>query len=83
MWRQSEGENLAKSVNLRSCHKYCSRCCYPLVPSAFDEIKEAENVKLLAMQEKYDTDIAVLKEAVQDMQQLLKNPTKLADISNF
>ncbi|HEY6885492.1 MAG TPA: hypothetical protein VI278_15770 [Nitrososphaeraceae archaeon] len=23
--------------------KYCSKCSYPLVPSAFDELKEAEN----------------------------------------
>ena len=34
-----------------------------------------------SMKEKYDTDIAVLKEAILDMQQLLKNPTKLAELS--
>ncbi|MGC1932999.1 MAG: site-specific integrase [Candidatus Nitrosopolaris sp.] len=31
--------------------------------------------------EKYDTDIALLKEAMLDMQQLLKNPEKLAEVS--
>ena len=33
------------------------------------------------LNEKYDTDIALLKEAMLDMQQLLKNPEKLAEIS--
>lgn len=30
-----------------------------------------------SMREKYDTDIALLKDAISDMQQLLKNPQKL------
>jgi integrase len=34
-----------------------------------------------AMKEKYDTDIALLKDAMSDMQQLLKNPVKLAEIA--
>ena len=33
------------------------------------------------LKEKYDTDIALLKEVMLDMQQLLKNPEKLAEIS--
>jgi uncharacterized protein (DUF2225 family) len=32
-------------------NKYCSKCSYPLVPSAFDEIKEAENRKLQEMEQ--------------------------------
>jgi ribosomal protein L37E len=31
-------------------NKYCSKCSYPLVPSAFDEIKEAENAKVQVYQ---------------------------------
>jgi hypothetical protein len=34
-----------------------------------------------SMKEKYDTDITLLKEAITDMRQLLKNPAKLAEIS--
>jgi hypothetical protein len=34
------------------------------------------------LQEKYDADIALLKEAMSDMQQLLKNPTKLVEIAS-
>lgn len=33
------------------------------------------------MKGKYDSDIALLKDAISDMQQLLKNPKKLTEIS--
>jgi len=36
---------------------------------------------ILSMKQKYDSDIAMLKEAISDMQQLLKNPHKLGEIS--
>jgi integrase/recombinase XerD len=32
-------------------NKYCSKCDYPVVPSAFEEIKEDENRKLQGVQE--------------------------------
>jgi hypothetical protein len=35
------------------------------------------------MKGKYDSDIALLKDAIYDMQQLLKNPEKLAEMSKF
>jgi hypothetical protein len=35
-------------------NKYCSKCSYPLVPSAFDEIKEAENIKFQAIEERFN-----------------------------
>ena len=38
-------------------NKYCSKCSYPLIPSAFDEIKEAENMKAQLIQEKYEQDM--------------------------
>jgi integrase/recombinase XerD len=41
-------------------NKYCSKCSYPLVPSAFDEIKEAENMKINAIQEKYEQDMKAM-----------------------
>ena len=37
--------------------------------------------EIAGLKEKYDTDIALLKEAMLDMKQLLKNPEKLAEIS--
>jgi len=35
-------------------NKYCSECSYPLVPSAFEEIKAEENTKFEMLQDKYD-----------------------------
>ncbi len=44
------------------------------------KLKEKDDV-IESMKEKYDTDIALLKEAMADMQQLLKNPAMLAEIN--
>jgi integrase/recombinase XerD len=53
-------------------NKYCSKCTYPLVPSAFDEIKEVENAKVQAMAEKYEQEIQSLKEEMENtFQQIL------------
>jgi integrase/recombinase XerD len=43
-------------------NKYCSKCSYPLVPSVFDEIKEAENKKIQEIQQKYEQDVKVMRE---------------------
>jgi hypothetical protein len=37
--------------------------------------------EIAGLKQKYDADIALLKEAMLDMQQLLKNPEKLAEVS--
>src|SRR5919112_1747283 len=47
-------------------NKYCSKCSYPLVPSAFDEIKEAENTKLQAMTEKYEQEMKAIREEMEN-----------------
>lgn len=57
-------------------NKYCSACAYPLVPSAFEEIKTKENSKLMALEEKYDMKMAALQASINEMQQLVKNPEK-------
>jgi hypothetical protein len=44
------------------------------------KLQEKDN-ELHTLREKYDTDIELLKNAISDMQQLLKNPTKLAELS--
>jgi integrase/recombinase XerD len=43
-------------------NKYCSKCSYPLVPSAFDEIKEDENRKLQEIQQKYEQDMKSIRQ---------------------
>jgi uncharacterized protein (DUF2225 family) len=44
-------------------NKYCSKCSYPLVPSAFEEIKIAEERRLNQLEEKYQKDIIELRKA--------------------
>ena len=65
-------------------NKYCSKCSYPLVPSAFDEIKEAENMKIHAIEEGYKQDIKHMREEMnqqfgQIMSMIQQNP-QLANI---
>jgi hypothetical protein len=36
-------------------NKYCSKCSYPLVPSAFDEIKAVEEMKFKAIEERFNS----------------------------
>ena len=60
-------------------NKYCSKCSYPLVPSAFDEIKEAENMKIQAIEEGYKQDIKDMREEMnqqfgQIMSMIQQNP---------
>jgi hypothetical protein len=53
-------------------NKYCSKCTYPLVPSAFDEIKEAENMKINSIQEKHEKDMKAMREEIENkFQQIL------------
>ncbi len=35
-------------------NKFCSKCAYPLIPSAFEEIKAEENKKFKLIEEKYE-----------------------------
>jgi len=41
--------------------KYCSKCSYPLVPLAFEEIKLAEDLKINQLKEKYEKDLKELR----------------------
>ena len=47
------------------------------------EMQHQKESEVQRLQEKYDTDIALLKEAMLDMQKLLKNPEKLAELSKI
>jgi integrase/recombinase XerD len=49
-------------------NKFCSKCSYPLTPQAYEEKKDA---KFKAMEQKYDTDIALLKDEVRFMREIM------------
>ena len=46
-------------------NKYCSKCSYPLIPVAFDEIKQSEEDRFKKLEEKYAQDITLLREEMQ------------------
>jgi integrase/recombinase XerD len=65
-------------------NKYCSKCTYPLVPSAFDEIKESENMKMKEMEQRYESSMKAMREDMnhqfnQIMSMIQQNP-KLAQV---
>jgi hypothetical protein len=58
-------------------NKFCSKCGYPLTPQAYEEIKVEEDEKFKAIEQKYDADIALLKEEMRYMQQILNNMMRI------
>ena len=59
-------------------NKYCSKCSYPLVPSAYDEIKESEERRLKKMEEQ----IQQLVESQREILECMKYPEKLVEIAS-
>ena len=65
------GEELQRKPSILNCprcelvnaleNKYCSKCSYPLVPSAFEEIKLADGMKIDQLEEKYDKEMKDLR----------------------
>lgn len=65
-------------------YKYCSKCAYPLIPSAFEELKLAEEMKISSIEEKHEIEIRQVRDEMnqrfgQIMSMIQKNP-KLARI---
>lgn len=61
-------------------NKYCSKCSYPLVPSAFEEIKLAEDMKINSLKEKYEREI---KELRRDMESKFNHIFEKIDIAKL
>jgi hypothetical protein len=67
-----EGDEVQKKPSVLTCprcslvnavdNKYCSKCSYPLIPSAFEEIKAAEDMKIRSLQDKYEQDMKSMRE---------------------
>jgi integrase/recombinase XerD len=65
-------------------NKYCSKCSYPLLPSAFEEIKAEEDMKIRSLQQRYEQDIKSMGEEMnlqfsQIISMIQENP-KLAQV---
>jgi len=59
-------------------NKYCSKCFYPLVPQAYDEIKESEERRLKKMEEQ----IEELMESRKEILECMKYPQKLVKVAS-
>jgi predicted amidophosphoribosyltransferase len=68
-----------KLVN-SSENKYCSSCSYPLVPSAFEEIKEAENKNIQTLQQKYEQEMKAMREQMNHILSLIQQNPVLANV---
>ncbi|MGC2428300.1 MAG: hypothetical protein WA421_14770, partial [Nitrososphaeraceae archaeon] len=65
-------------------NKYCSKCSYPLIPSAFDEIKEAENKKIQQIQDKYEQDMQKMREEMhQNFSQIISLINQNPQLANI
>jgi ribosomal protein L40E len=68
-------------------NKYCSKCSYPLVPSAFEEIKLVEDLKINELKEKHEKDMKELREQTDEkldrILSLLQENPKLAKVKKF
>ncbi|MFZ0510894.1 MAG: hypothetical protein WAM14_04740, partial [Candidatus Nitrosopolaris sp.] len=73
-----------REIYATKCMKYLTFLDYTTLEARGKSIEAnllEKDREISGLKEKYDTDIALLKEAMLDMQQLLKNPEKLAEIS--
>lgn len=64
-------------------NKYCSGCSYPLVSSAYDEIKEKEEIRIKTMEntiEDLRKEISITREGQRELFDLLKSPKNLLEI---
>jgi integrase/recombinase XerD len=61
-------------------NKYCSSCSYPLTPSAFEEIKEAENMKIQTLQQKHEQDISAMREQMNHIMSMIQQNPMLARV---
>jgi integrase len=77
-------ESERREIYATKCMKYLTFLDYTTLEARGKSIEvylQEKDRQIAGLKEKYDTDIALLKQAMLDMQQLLKNPEKLADIS--
>jgi integrase len=73
-----------REIYATKCMKYLTFLDYTTLEARGKSIEanlQEKDREIAGLKQKYDTDIALLKDQMLDMQQLLKNPEKLAEIS--
>ncbi len=77
-------ESEKRVIYTTKCMKYLTFLDYTTLEATGKNIEaklQEKDQEIHTLREKYDTDIQLLKNAISDMQQLLKNPSKLVQIS--
>jgi integrase len=72
-----------REIYASKCMKYLTFLDYTTLEARGKSIEanlQEKDIEIAGLKQKYDTDIALLKEATLEMQQLLKNPEKVAEI---
>jgi len=81
-WTRKEQEK--REIYATKCMKYLTFLDYTTLEARGKSIEanlQEKDIEIAGLKQKYDTDIALLKDQMRDMQQLLKNPERLAEIS--
>jgi hypothetical protein len=83
-----EDDYKIKSIHCKRCDEtispgmnFCAKCALPVNLSNEYTREEELEKEIHTLREKYDTDIELLKNAISDMQQLLKSPERLVEIN--
>ena len=71
--------NLVNAID----NKYCSKCSYPLVPSAFEEIKIIEELKINKLEQKYEKDISEIRSQLKTLISDIKHMNLFSFIVSF
>ena len=61
-------------------NKYCSKCSYPLTPTAFEEIKLEEDNKFKTLNDKYEKEMKEMREQMNHIVSLIQENPKLAKV---
>jgi len=61
-------------------NKYCSKCSYPLKPDAYDEIKESEEKRIQRLEEKYDKEMKIFKENIENKIQIILEKIEIRNL---
>jgi integrase/recombinase XerD len=63
-------------------NKYCSKCSYPLIPQAYEEIKVQEDVKFKAIEQKYEQEMKAMREEMENKFQQILTRIDMAKLTN-
>lgn len=84
-------ENEKKKPSILNCprcelanileNKYCSKCSYPLKPEAYDEIKMNEENRIKNLEQKYETEMRLIRDELEKKFQLVLSKIEITKLA--